>query len=433
MYSKRLGAAAAVMLAASFLTFHNSFAQASLYENLLQDQGVITGGVGVSVIDGQSYFTMSLRPDLAFGKWGIGLDIPLRFDVDTGNLRNEDWDQGYDYLRLFRYVRYSRKRNPDPVYARIGSLDAARLGHGFIMNYYSNSLIIDQRKVGMEFDFDFGIGGFETVTNNFGRGEIFGGRIYYRPLQLATNAPILRNFAIGATYVSDIDPDEYRGTDNGVSEFGFDAELPIVQTPLLRLAIYGDVAKINNHGSGKATGIELNLTGLANLFDVGAQLERRFLNREFLPSYFGPLYELERRTKEDTLDAQRKKLRGTYGLLYGHVLNTLRLVGSFERLDGVPQSGRLHLEATIPDAVPNIAMRAYYDDTRVDKLSDVFNMDENSAARVGIGYKLNQFLILYMDYAWTFTFDQAAQKYKVQRRFEPQLAFAYTFPLGGGR
>ncbi|MDL1878543.1 hypothetical protein FBQ85_25780 [Cytophagia bacterium CHB2] len=132
MYSKRLGVAAAVILAASFLTFHHSFAQTSLYENLLQDQGVITGGVGVSVIDGQSYFTMSLRPDLAFGKWGVGLDIPLRFDVDTGNLRNEDWDQGYDYLRLFRYVRYSRKRNPDPVYARVGSLDAARLGHGFI-------------------------------------------------------------------------------------------------------------------------------------------------------------------------------------------------------------------------------------------------------------------------------------------------------------
>jgi hypothetical protein len=300
------------------------------------------------------------------------------------------------------------------------------------MNYYNNGLVIDARKVGMEVDFDFGIGGFESMTSNFGRAEIFGGRVYYRPLQLATEAPILRNFAIGATYVTDIDPDEYRGTENGVSAFSFDAELPFVHTPLFRLALYGEAAKINEHGSGQAAGIEMNLVGNANFFDVGAQLERRFLDREFLPAYFGPLYELERRTKEDTLAAQRKNLRGTYGLLYGQVLNVLRLAGSYERLDGVPQSGRLHLEAMIPATVPNIAMRAFYDDSRIDTFSDVFNMDENSAARVGIGYKLNPFLIFYLDYAWTFQFDQAAQKYKVQRRFEPQLALAYTFPIGGG-
>lgn len=433
MQSQRWWIVLVLLSVASGLAPRNGMAQTSVYENVLQDHGVVTGGVGVSVIDGKSYFTMNLRPDLAFGKWGIGLDIPLRFDVDTGNLRDEDWDQAYDVLRLLRYVRYSRKRNPDPVYARVGSLDAARLGHGFIMNYYNNSLIIDQRKVGMEFDYDFGIGGFESMTNNFGRGEIFGGRLYYRPLQLATNAPILRNFAIGATYVTDIDPDEYRGTDNGITEFGFDAELPIIQTSLVRYALYGEAAKIVDYGTGQALGMELNLGGLAGLFDVGAQLERRFIDRNFLPAYFGPIYELERRTKQDSLKAQRKNLRGTYGLLHGHVLNTLRLLGSFERLDGVPRSGRLHLEATIPEAVPNIAARGMYDDTGVDKLSDVFSMDENSAARIGIGYKLNQFLILYMDYAWTFKYDQTAQKYKVQRRFEPQLAFAYTFPIGGGR
>jgi hypothetical protein len=60
-------------------------------------------------------------------------------------------------------------------------------------------------------------------------------------------------------------------------------------------------------------------------------------------------------------------------------------------------------------------------------------MDENSAARIGLGYKLNQFLILYMDYIYTFRFDAKRNSYVVQKRFEPQLALAVTFPVGGGR
>ncbi len=410
-------------------------AQTSMYENMLKDQGVITGGMGIGVIDGEPHFIMNLKPELAFGKFGMGLDINLRYNTETGEVRNEDWDQGYDYLRAIRYVRYGYKRNPEPVYTRLGALDAARLGHGFIVNYYNNALIYDERKVGLEFDYDFGIGGFETMTNNLGRSEIFGGRVYYRPLQLATDMPILKNFAVGATYVTDIDPDGYRGTEDRVSIFGFDVELPIIKTDLATLALYADLAKIVDHGKGQAAGVDFHLSGIAGLFEIGAQLERRFLDAEFIPAYFGPFYELERddpqNNKEAQLHALRGETRGTYGLLYGHILNTMRLTGTYERLDGVPRSGRLHVEAAIPDAVPKIAARGMYDDRAIDTFSDVFKMDANSAARLGLGYKIYPFLIFYMDYLWTFRLDQATQTYKVQSRFEPQLALAFTFPVGG--
>lgn len=412
-------------------------AQVSLYEHTLKDRGVLMGGMGIGVIDGDPHFIMNLRPELAFGKFGVGLDINLRYNTETGELRNEDWDQGYDFLRAIRYARYGYKRNPEPLYTRLGALDAARLGHGFVMNYYNNSLIYDQRKVGLELDYDFGIGGFESMTNNLGRSEIFGGRVYYRPLQLATNLPILRNFAIGATYVTDIDPDNYRATDDGVTIFGFDAELPIIKTDLASLALYADLAKIVDHGKGQAAGVDFHLSGIAGLFEIGAQLERRFLDPEFIPAYFGPFYELERddaaNNKEAQLHALQKETRGTYGMLYGHVLNTMRLVGTYERLDGIPKSGRLHIEAAIPDAVPKIAARGMYDDRAIDTFSDVFKMDENSATRLGLGYKIYPFLIFYMDYLWTFRLDEATQTYKVQRRFEPQLALSFTFPVGGNK
>lgn len=425
-------------LAASLLIAFPLYAQSqySSYGGWLNNQGMITGGIGVSTIAGQSYFTMNFRPELAFGKFGVGLDVMLRFDADTGDLRAEDWDDGYDWFRALRYVRYGFKQNPDPVYTRLGALDNARLGHGFIMNYYNNQMIYDERKLGLEFDYDFTIGGFELMTSNLGRAEIFGGRLYYRPFQLIADTPILKHFAIGATYATDIDPDVNRKTEDRVSVFGFDAELPLVKTAISKLAIYGDAAKIVDYGSGQAVGVEFQLFNMSGLINFGAQLERRFIGERFLPAYFGPFYELDRSDPDSSrqyqITLQTSSTRGTFGRLYGSVLNVINLLGSYERLDDSPQSGLLHVEASMPNTLPGFAARASYDDKAVNKFSDVFDMDENSAARVGLGYKLTPYLILYMDYIWTFAPDPARPgEYKVQRRFEPQLALSYTFPVGG--
>jgi hypothetical protein len=390
-----------------------------------------------------------LRPELAFGKFGAGLDITLHYNTQTGQIRSEDWNGGDDYLRALRYLRYGRK-DRDKFYARTGALESSRLGHGFIMNYYNNALLYDERKVGLELDYDFGIGGFELVNSSFGRREVFGGRIFYRPLQLVSDMPIIKNFALGATFVRDDDPDSYRGTDDGVSVFGFDAELPIIKNPLTELKLYADLAKIKDFGAGQAAGVEWNIFGVSGLFDFGAQLERRFLGAEFLPAYFGPFYELERTSfqnpgtgqsvpKKKYLDNQNQSTSGTFGLLYGQVLNTLRLVGTYERRDGKPKSGILHVEATLPETIPKVAFRAMYDDKNIDNVRDVFKLDENSAARLGIGYRMDP-LIFYVDYIYTFRYDPNKPDpktglpkggYVVQKRFEPQLAVAVTFPVGG--
>jgi len=413
------------------------FSQGYVPGTALMNQGMFMGGVGLSVIDGNSYVTVHLRPELAIGKFGIGFEIPLRYHTETGHIRTEDWNDDYDYFRILRYVRYGHKG--ETFYTRVGALDATRLGHGFIMNYYNNSLLYDQRKIGLELDVDAKYAGFEAMTNNLGRAEIFGGRVYYRPLW-EMQTPILKNLAIGATFVTDTDPDALDATDDGITEFGFDIELPFIKTSPLQWGIYADYATINDFGSGTAVGTELQMRGIAGVFDLTAQLERRFLGDEFLPGYFGPFYELERYQvdgntvfrKKDSLK-QAKETHGTFGLLYGHVLNAIQLLGTFERLDDQPNSGRLHLEATLPNTLPKIAARAMYDRRNIEGFGDAFDFDEDSVARAGLGYKIYPFLILYGDYVWTFRFDEAANKYKVQKRFEPQIALSFTFGVGGGR
>ncbi|MCR4437492.1 MAG: hypothetical protein QHJ34_00410 [bacterium] len=398
--------------------------------------GIFIGGLGFASIDGDNYLAFNVRPELSFGKIGVGLNLNLLYSLENGKIRSKDWDTGYDYFRIIRYLRYGRKY--DPVYARVGGLDGTRLGHGFIVNYYCNDVNYDERKIGLVFDLDLGLGGFESFTSNLGRAEILGGRAYVRPLRTVTNLPIIKNFAVGASYVTDVDPDGYRGTDDGVAEFGLDAELPLVQTSIFRSTLYADYAKIIDHGSGYAAGIGADLGNLLGLIDVHAKFERRWLGENFLPTYFGPFYEVERHmmsgytnnpqivTKVDSLRFITAETKGYFGELYGEILKTVRLVGIFQRLDGEKQSGILHAGAEVPN-VPMIAARASYDKIGVETLRDVFTLDKHSMAKVGVGYKIKPYLILFCDYIWTLEWDSKNKVYKPQERVQPSISFVWNF------
>ncbi len=405
--------------------------------------GLIMGGMGVSVIDNQTYFTINFRPELAFGKFGLGLNVNLLYNSQTGALRSKDWNSSYDYFRLIRYLRYGHKW--DPFYARVGTLDAAFLGHGFIMNYYTNEANYDERKIGLAFDLDFGKFGFESVASNLGRAEIVGGRVYYRPLHTLT-IPIIRNFALGATYVHDFDPDAWLGTDDGVSDYGWDVELPIIKTSVLNTTIYYDWAQIAGYsstegksqtfGSGHAVGIMTSLGNLFGVIDLSAKLERRWLGKEFMPSFFDPFYEIYRYQIKDGIKLHKTDMllglsetKGIFGGLYGGLLgNKVRLLGMFSRLDEQKKSGALHLAADAPDAVPTIAAHATYDKMGIETIDDVLTLDYRSVARVGLGYKIKPYLILYMDYIWTFVeTEPGSHVYQPQERIEPKLVFAYHF------
>ena len=406
--------------------------------------GLIMGGVGLTKIDDQTYFSINFRPELAFGKFGIGLNVNLLYDTETGHIRSKDWDTGYDYFRMIRYLRYGHKW--DKVYARVGTLDAARLGHGFILNYYTNEASYDNRKIGLAFDLDFGRFGFETIASNLGRAELVGGRVYYRPLLGIVTVPIIKNFAVGATYTRDFDPDAWSGTDDGVSVYGFDFELPIIKTQLLNTMLYFDWAQLNGYssienesrtfGSGRAIGVSTSIDNLGGLIDLSAKLERRWMGEEFVASFFDPFYEIyryqemngNRQYKTDLLIGL-PDTKGVFGELYGGLLgNKVRLLGNFIRLDDQERSGALHLAADAPDAVPTVAAHATYDKIAIEKTGDVFTLDNNSVARVGLGYKIKPYLILYVDYIWTFVETEPGSKtYKPQERIEPKLVFVYNF------
>jgi hypothetical protein len=112
--------------------------------------GVAAGGVGMTWIDGQAYYLVNVAPEIAFGKFGAGLDLNLYVSSKDQSIRWQELQRG----RFIRYIRYGSKG--DEFYIRLGMLDYARLGHGFILYNYKNSPSSDNRHIGTELDVDFG-------------------------------------------------------------------------------------------------------------------------------------------------------------------------------------------------------------------------------------------------------------------------------------
>lgn len=406
---------------------------ACLAQQSEKQQGLLEGGLGFTAIDEESYFTIGFRPEITLGKFGLRLDLRFLYNTKTGHIRSKDWDSGYDYSRIIRYIRYGYKG--DPFYTKIGTFDAVRLGHGFIMNYYTNEANYDERKIGLILDLDLGSYGFESMTSNLGRLEILGLRAYWRPLRKVMNIPLIKNITFGGSFVTDIDQDSYRDTKDGITVWGLDAELPLIDSRLFRSFLYADLAKIVDYGSGAVTGIGAELRLPAGILSLQAKLERRFLGEKFISSYFDAFYEVDRYSpvrgrKEVQLLGVTESQRGIYGELYARILGQIDLIGAFQRVEDQRESGVLHLQALAPKALPGLAFYAAYDKRGIETIEDIRTLDARSVARAGVGYKIRPYLILYMDYIWSFVYDEEKRQYKPQERVEPRLAFSYSFNLG---
>ncbi|MEE9466582.1 MAG: hypothetical protein V3W14_13520, partial [Candidatus Neomarinimicrobiota bacterium] len=105
-------------------------------------------GLGSVTIDGEVFYQIALRPELTFGKIGIGLDLVGYMDAE-GRFRKDEWDEPSDYLDKLYYLRYATEE--DPFFLRIGAMPAVQYGFGGLMSNYSNVTEYPQvRRVGFE-------------------------------------------------------------------------------------------------------------------------------------------------------------------------------------------------------------------------------------------------------------------------------------------
>ncbi|MCF8394211.1 MAG: hypothetical protein K9H06_09920 [Melioribacteraceae bacterium] len=439
----------------SLFTAVSIFAQ---YNSLRQNEGVIGGGAGVTWINGQPFYSIHINPEIAFANFGVGLDLNLEFGAD-GNLRTENFNEFSDYASIIRYVRYGQKH--DPVYARLGALDYASLGHGSIMYLYNNSPSYDTRKIGLEFDIDFSTFGFESVYGSFGEAGVAGLRGYVRPIQFTqlASTPIIGQLEVGATFAGDFNdkagvisgaPDPITGEfkasfdEGSTSIVGFDLGLPIIRTSVVGVDLYFDYASIVGFGSGTAAGVKMGFSGLG-LVTLQAKLERRFNGDNYLPSYFNAMYEIQRFNLNESTGVVNSKIQnvkfgsavgdGFYGELLVDVLGVFDILGSYQRLDDHPQSGMLHLSSNISPEGSSYVLRAGYDKVNIIDESDLFKLDDRSYLFAEAGYKPIEYILVSLVYNWTFTpvrdGGDNVIDYVPQKKIEPRVTFIYPFNVGG--
>lgn len=402
-----------------FILPTSTFAQEDEALTELEQPDFLTSGLyggGLTFINGDAYVRLQLQPDIPFGKVGIGLDLILLYNpyaegTDPQILAEdgEAWDSPSTWLRLVRYVRYGQPY--DPFHFRFGELDYLTIGHGSIMSGYSN---YDRRGLRLNLRNSENRFGIETMMNDIGNPTIFGGRGFYRPFQREENNNLLTRFELGATYLTDINPNLQEVGEDPLSAVGLDVGFPIFETSTFRLDIYDDIAFLNTHPE-ENTQTEIALTeenrvttnlAWGNAVGVGFsfthtlfKIEYRTFGDGYIPSVFDYTYESTKSLSLEPdmpqflgLEASTEPRRGFFSQLIWHPLPQVHFMGTFE--DYTNTEPKLYLAFTESGLVPRFSLRAFYTKRDIGEagetnfFGDLFDLDEKSAFSVEVRYEV---------------------------------------------
>lgn len=325
-FSTRFRRAMLAIVAMALLAAPLSVSQDGDGDELLPDLGLELG-IGTEFFpgdgpDGISFQKLALAPEFFIGKFGIGLDLAIhyRFTGGDGNdfeIRPEDWDPnlaGVNFLELYlpkiRFVSWGQRG--EPLFVKLGLIDDTTLGNGFIVGNYDNTLFLPETRIfGLNLNldgqlFDFPFIGLETFVGNLAAFDVIGARLFARPL-IGTEIPVLNNIQAGFTFATDTNIDKHTPSvveDETISAFGVDLLQPIVNTDAVTLVAFADYAALapSDQTVEPVSGSAIGFRGaLFNFLSYGAQI--RFLGPNFVPTYFGPVYDLTRQPSYDALTA----------------------------------------------------------------------------------------------------------------------------------
>ena len=413
----------------------------------LEQPNFLTSGLyggGLTFIDGDAYVRLQLQPDIPLGKVGIGLDLILLYNPyaegDEPQILAEDgeaWDNPSTWLRLIRYVRYAQPY--DPFHFRFGELDYLTIGHGSIMSGYSN---YDRRGLRLNLRSPENRSGIETMVNDIGNPTIFGGRAFLRPFQRDENNNLLTRFELGATYLTDINPNLQAEGEDPLSAVGLDVGFPIFETSTFRLDIYDDIVFLNTlEDSDPETEIALTeetnvTTNLAwgNAVGVGFsftqtlfKVEYRTFGDGYIPSIFDYTYESAKSLSPEPdmpqflgLEANTGPNRGIFSQLIWHPLPQIHFMGTFE--DYTNSEPKLYMGVSESGLVPRFSLRAFYTKRDIGEggetnfFGDLFDLDEKSAFSVEVRYEIFPPVVTIVTREYTFRRVETAEGVS---QFEP--------------
>jgi hypothetical protein len=248
------------------------------------------------------------------------------------------------------------------------------------------------------------------------------------------DSAILAHLRIGwepeSTAVRDPEPfnlDNLSTSEKMALVYGVDVGFPLIESKLLKLLVYAQVAKIDKAGWGfAAPGVKFAIWRLK------AMAEYRYFNKQFQSSYFNELYELERaQIVGDTAFAKRSTME-TIGILQGYYaqlgldLKFVKLAGSYEDMRGENTNSDKTLYAQVglaPNLIPKLSeASAYYKKTHVTD----FKTWKQEGAIMGsrVGYELSPGTSIILKYQETYLDKNGDGKLETERMSGIETAFS---------
>lgn len=280
--------------------------------------------LGYEHLGDYDYARVNPEFDWRWDRLGIGLGVPLRFEVcqgapligcaagdpNRGRFRKDDYLTYADYGKLLRYVTYGQKE--DHLYINVTQLYASTLGHGGLLRRYYANANIDAQRVSAELDAYNDYLGMEAMVNDVLRPNIVGALFFLKPLSLFTENETARSFSVGATWASDfraptavkpgVDlvgtalPDD-RFEHRTVAAIAVDAELKVVKTEHWDVKPFVEWAQLLGAGDGLTVGVLTRANavtegGTVHAFRIIAEV--RNLAADYVPGYFDTFYEIQK-------------------------------------------------------------------------------------------------------------------------------------------
>lgn len=398
-----------------------------------QTKGMLSGDLNFGQIDEDWYTTVNLGFSMDLGKIGFGLQVPLRlriYDADPQDpsgdvVREEDWDEWTDYLKIIRFFRFGHKG--DFIYVVVGDLPGATIGHGTIVNRYYNNIDLDHYKMGLVADLNTDYGGVETLLNNGFVTNLFAIRGYLRPWSFVDPESYLNNFAVGFSVASDVSAPYTLGFVDHEKEYdlppvdveetatvmGGDIEFKVLDTSFLTLTPYMDLNGIPASGG---VGYHAGVLGVFHIggisMDLQARLEYRYFTGDYIPAYFNSYYEIQKFAYPYWDDAGRVELRDTkrrvlellpdrglngyYAELVFNFLGLFTIGASYDDYDGLYNSNlRMYLD--VP-ALEVFQFGAYYYKHNFEGSDQAFEFDDKSLFLIEARYQITSFLYVVGQY-----------------------------------
>lgn len=300
--------------------------------------------IGAITIGDQVWSKAVIQPRISLGKLRAALYLPVIYQSNLFDPNdwykpagNHEWDFGTtigwkdntvdalldatrDLALKIRYLEYGTQMK-DKFFFKAGNVNSFTIGNGLIMRNYANDADFPAiRHLGFNIGLDLDSWGFEALTNDLTRPELLGVRLFTRPVSGT-------KIVAGVSGVADLHPAAvFNSADAGTSAsdygdpvflgLGFDVGLPIINTSLLGLRLYADMAAmvpivredyefagkpgeagfrydmIYQDGVVRNWGAAGGLMG--NILMVDWRLEYRYFTGAFRPAFFDAGYERRR-------------------------------------------------------------------------------------------------------------------------------------------